>query len=320
MEESIRSFSSQFNFEPKIENEKNLRPAKNFAVGGMGGSNLATEILQKVYPNLDISVHRNYGLPDKKQKEETLFIASSFSGNTEETLDFLSSALKEKLNVVVIAKGGKLISLAEEEKLPFIKLPDSQIQPRMALGWSLLALVKFIKPEIISQIQKLSSLNPSNFEERGKDLAEILKGRIPVIYCSENNAAVARIWKIKLNETGKIPAFFNVLPELNHNEMTGFDYNEQSQPLSEKFFFIILKDSENHLRIQKRISITAKMLEEKDLPVKILELEGDDQLEKIFNSLFLADWISLYTARAYGAEPEQVPMVENLKKQLTSDN
>jgi len=317
VEESIRSFSSQFNFEPKIENEKKLQPAKNFVVGGMGGSNLATEILQSAYPKLDITIHRNYGLPLKNHKEETLFIASSFSGNTEETIDFLKKALAEKLNVAVIAKGGELISIAEQEKLPFIKFPDMQIQPRMALGVSLLALAKIIKPEAVAQFQKFSDLKLDNFEKPGKELAESLKGKIPLIYSSVENELIAHIWKIKLNETGKIPAFFNVLPELNHNEMTGFDYNDESRPLSEKFFFLILKDSDDHPRIQKRIVITAKILEEKGLPVKILQLGGKERLEKILNSLLLADWMSLYTARLYNAEPEQVPMVEKFKKLIS---
>lgn len=320
MEESIRGFAEQFNFEPVIENEDKLKPAKSFVVGGMGGSNLATDIIKSAFPEIDVTVHRNYGLPDIiGEKEEKLFIASSFSGNTEEIINFLNKALEEKLNVAVIAKGGELISIAKGKNLPYIQFPDWKIQPRMALGLSLLGLLKFMKPEIVSELKKLShSLNPLRFEDEGEELAEHIKGKIPLIYSSEKNKAAARIWKIKFNETAKIPSFFNVLPELNHNEMTGFDYNENNSELSKAFQFIFIKDKNDHERIQKRMEVLGKILKEKSLPVKELEMEGESETERIFNSLLLADWTALYTAKAYDSEPEEVPMVENFKKQLVN--
>lgn len=322
MEESIRNFAEQFNFEPTIENSENLKPAKSFVVGGMGGSRLSAEILKAISENLDITIHKNYGLPllSNKKPEEILFIASSFSGNTEETIDFLDKALVQKLNTAVITKGGRLLEIALEKKLPFIKLPDSGIQPRMALGWSLMALLKLTSPNLLPELKELARiLNPLNFEDQGEELAEKIKGKIPIIYASEKNIAIAEIWKIKFNETAKIPAFFNIFPELNHNEMTSFDYTPENRELSENFFFIFIKDGDDHPQIQKRMEITAKMLKDRKLSINEYQIQ-ESRSVAILNSLLLADWTALNIARLYNAEPEQVPMVEKFKKLLTNNN
>ncbi len=318
MENSIRNFAEQFNFEPKVENEENLHPAESFVVGGMGGSRLSAGILQSIFPDLDLIIHKNYGLPAKKL-DKSLFIASSFSGNTEEVLDFLEKAMAQKLNTAVISSGGKLLQIAQENKLPFIQLPNEGIQPRIALGYSTLALFSFIKKTFVPEPQTLARiLNPLRFEDQGEELARTLKNKIPIIYSSEQNKIAAEIWKINFNETGKIPAFCNVLPELNHNEMTSFDHNNQSQLLSENFSFVLLHDSEDHPRIKMRMEVLTKILERKELPTKMLEFEGEGRAERIFNSVLLSCWTALYTARLYGAEPEEVPMVEKFKN-LISD-
>ncbi|MBI4272789.1 hypothetical protein HY621_02980, partial [Candidatus Uhrbacteria bacterium] len=107
---------------------------------------------------------------------------------------------------------------------------------------------------------------------------------------------------------------YNVLPELNHNEMTGFDVKETSRQLSEKFFFIFLKDHTDHPRIQKRMDILERLYQDRGLPVRVIDLEGVHPFYKIFSCLVLADWTAIYTAEQYGLESEQVPMVEEFKK------
>jgi glucose/mannose-6-phosphate isomerase len=317
MEESILNFAQQFNFEPEIENKEKLKEANGFVVGGMGGSNQATDILKSVHPELDIIVHRDYGLPEISEDKlnEKLFIASSFSGNTEEALDFAKGALEKKLNLAVVTKGGELLEFAEKEQLPFIKIPYTDMQPRMAIGFSTVAFAKLMDPHLISDLHQLSrSLNPTNFKEEGERLADFAENKVPIIYPSTKNKVVGRIWKIKLNETGKIPAFFNFFPELNHNEMTSFDHVEKNQNLSEKFCFIFVKDKTDHERIQKRMEVTEKILSDKNLKVETVNLSGNNKIEEIFNALLLADWMSLFTAKKYGVEPDQVPMVEKLKE------
>lgn len=315
MEEAIRRFPAQFNFDPDIENKEKLKSYDKFVISGMGGSHLGGDIIKHLLPNTPIKIHRNYSLPKTLFEPNTLFIASSFSGNTEETMSFAESVLEKNLPLAIVTKGGKLLNLAKEKNIPFIKFPEVEIQPRMALGFSTIALAKLInKTELLAEFQNLSGkLNMISLEDRGKSLAEEIKNRIPIIYSSERNEFLAQNWKIKFNETGKIPAFFNVFPELNHNEMTGFDFNEKSASLSEKFVLLFLLDSDDNPRVRKRIDITSQLLKNKGITVKKIETEGETRIIKIFNSLILADWTAFYTASIYGHEPEKVPMVEEFK-------
>lgn len=315
MRSAILNFPTQFQFEPKIENSEKLGNYKQFIVCGMGGSHLAGDLLLPWNPALPVIIHSDYGLP-ANLTNDSLAIISSYSGNTEEALDALRLALEQKLPVAAIAVGGKLLEIAEKEGIPFIKMPNTGIQPRSALGFSLRGILSLMKQEKgfqeTSELSKL--LSPEQWENEGKKLAKKIENKIPVIYSSTRNKAVAYNWKIKINETGKTPAFYNVFPELNHNEMTGFDAQLANRHLSENFHFIFLKDKSDHPRIQKRMKILVKLFEDRRLPVEILELSGKHTFEKIFNSLLLADWFSYYTAEQYGLEFEQVPMVEEFKK------
>lgn len=318
MDKAIKDITSQFSFNPIIENESKIKSAESLVLCGMGGSHLAAGILKIYNPTLDIYIHRDYGLPllSEKRFRDSLFVASSYSGNTEETLDFAEQAFAARYNLAIISTGGKLIEFAKENRLPYIQIPNTGIQPRNALGLSIIALSKLIGvDEALAEIQKLGSqLDPKSFESAGQKIAEELKGKVPVIYSSRSNLAVAYNWKIKFNETAKIPAFYNVLPELNHNEMTGFDVVDATKNLSAGFHFIFLEDSDDSPKIMRRMLVLRKLYEDRGLPVKVVELKGKTIFEKIFNSLILADWVALSLSGIYGTEPDQVPMVEEFKK------
>lgn len=320
MSDAIKNFPKQFAWEPVIENRKGLDPKthRGFVVVGMGGSDLAAGILKTVKPELDMINHRDYGLPAISEKElaRRLIILSSYSGNTEEVFDGLCLAHEMKLTPVVISTGGKLTEFAKRWNYPHVQLPDTGIQPRSALGFSLLAFLKVMgQNELLEQVMELAEiLDSKKQEEGGKKLAEKLRNKIPVIYASEKNSSIAYIWKIKLNETGKIPAFWNVFPELNHNEMQGFDVAASTRPLSDKFFFVILKDAGDHPRIQRRMSAITKLYQDRGFRVEVLEISGKNAVHKIFTSLLVADWTAYYLGKGYGVEIEEVPMVEEFKK------
>ena len=315
----IKNFNKQFGYEPRIENAEKLGKFKKFVVAGMGGSHLAADILKTWKPDLDLVIWNNYGLPPLKDLKERLIIASSYSGNTEEAIDVFEEAKKRKLNVAAVGAGGKLITLAHIIKVPHVVIPSAHIQPRMALGYSFKAILALMgEKKALVEASKLSfDLHPSRFELAGRKLAKKLKGSVPVIYSSQRNYAVVYNWKVKLNETGKIPAFWNVLPELNHNEMTGFSAGggkARTKSLSSKFRFIFLKDSEDEPRIVKRMRILEKLLADRGFRIETALLRGKTRLIKIFSSLVLADWTAYYTAKQYGVEPEEVPIVEEFKK------
>lgn len=318
MKDAILQFNKQFSYQPKIENKAKLKKYKKFIVLGMGGSHLAADVLQSYNPSLDLMVRSDYGLPELPLStlKQSLILACSYSGNTEEVLEGFEMARKKKLPLAVIAVGGKLLELAKKHQVPYIELPNTGIQPRSALGFSFMALLAMMnEKKAFQEAQKLmKSLQPKKFELAGKILAKKLQGTVPVIYTSSRNKAVAYNWKIKLNETGKIPAFYNVIPELNHNEMTGFDIADSTKQLSHNLSFLFLIDPADHPRNIRRMKILEKLYQDRGLQTDIIPLKGKTHLQKIFFSLLLADWTAVYLAEHYGLESEQVPMVEEFKK------
>lgn len=284
----------------------------------MGGSHLAADLIKTWRPDFPLTVWSNYGLPPAPLGvlKKSLLIASSYSGNTEETISAFSEARKKRIPVAAIASGGKLIELAKKFGEPHVKMPDFHVQPRLALGLSMKSLFALMREKsALQEVTKLKDeLKPSAYEGRGKNLAKTLRGCAPVIYSSLRNQAIAYNWKIKFNETGKIPAFWNVLPELNHNEMTGFDVRRATESLSAKLHFVFLKDRNDHPRVSRRMQILEKLYRNRGLKVAVLQLEGKSEFLKMFSSLVFADWTTYYTAEIYGVEAEQVPMVEEFKK------
>ncbi len=320
---AIKNLNTQFAFEPKIENPDKftqhflLTKGAGFIVAGMGGSHHAADLIKVWNPYYNLTVHPDYGLPSIPEKDlkNYFLVASSYSGNTEEPIDAYEQAQKRGMNVGAISIGGKLLNLAKKDGVPFIQIPDTGIQPRSAVGYMFMATLKITGgEEALKEAAKLSDLlKPPEYEEMGRALAERLAGHTPLIYISLRNAALANNWKIRFNETAKIPAYYNVFPELNHNEMTGFDVKGSTRPLTEKFYIIFLKDPDDPPKIQKRIEITEKLYRDRGLKTEIIQLTGENIFHKIFASISLADWTAYYTAKIYGADPEQVPMVEEFK-------
>ena len=322
MQKAIQDFPKQFLFAPVIERAEKLEQRPASIVSGMGGSHLAADLLKTLYPEKRIIVHSDYGLPSMlyEDLQKCLFIASSYSGNTEEVLDGLEQARVKEMACAAVSVGGKLQKIAEQFSIPYIQLPDTGIQPRMALGFGTLGIMKILAmDEEIRSLRSLADiLKPNVLEQEGKRLSELCKDKIPVVYSSARNRHVAANWKIKCNETGKIPAFYNVFPELNHNEMTGFDIVEARKQLSAQFHIIVLADSDDDPRIQKRMEICKRLFEDRNLPVTVLEMNGSTRAERVFNSLLTADWFAYYSGSIYGAETEQVPMVGEFKKLVSS--
>lgn len=316
IEEAIKNFPDQLKFEPAIENRESLLAAKKFIVCGMGGSHLSADLLKVWKPSFNLIIHHDYGLPEISDSlNDYLIIISSYSGNTEEAIDGFKEAVAKGLNVACISTGGELLRLALKHKKPYIKIPDTGIEPRSALGFSVISMLKMMQEErAISQIKKTADLLDTNkAEEEGKILAKKLKNFIPIIYTSTKNEPVAYNWKIRFNETGKIPSFYNTLPELNHNEMVGFDGEKKTEKLLKKFCFIFIEDSTDHHRIILRAEILKEMLEKKGFPIETLKLEGGDIWERIFFSLLIADWTAFYIAKEYGLKAKETEIINRFK-------
>ena len=331
MYDSILKFAEQLSFKPEIKNgqvEARGLPAathaaqagKKIIIAGMGGSNLSGGLLRIFDPSVDVVLHRDYGLPSLQQNvlAESLLIASSYSGNTEETLDFLEHALRIGLWSAVIASGGKLLARAQEERLPYVQIPNNVIQPRVAVGLSLVALAALTgRDDLIGELSRIATvLVPSAEEAEGKRITDALSGFIPLVYASNQNRSIAYNWKIKINETAKTPVFMNVFPELNHNEFASFAKNEKGPQTP--FKLLLIRDDEDHERIQKRMDITASLLSENGISAVETSMTGTTRLERALRLLVRADWTAYHLALSYGVNPDNIPAIEEFKEKMKS--
>lgn len=315
MEKAIQDFPKQFAWEPEVVNSDKLGKYSRYVLVGMGGSRLSGDLLNTSNPEIDLLVHSDYGLPEYINKD-TLVICSSYSGNTEEVISAFTEAQDKGVAVAVLAKGGKLIELAEKEGVPYIQFPDTGIQPRSATGFSFRALAKLIgREDILKETEALK--DTLSIEDNGKDIAEVLFNKIPVIYTSLSNKSLGYILKIKLNETGKIPAFYNVLPELNHNEMTGYDVIDSTKKLSENIHFVFIRDDKDNERIQKRMEVLEGLYKDRGFKVVSIDIKGKNAYERMFSTVLMSDWIALNLSNLYGTEANEVPMIEEFKKLIS---
>ncbi|MBU3918557.1 bifunctional phosphoglucose/phosphomannose isomerase [Patescibacteria group bacterium] len=321
MQEIIKNFNKQFQIGYDSTTDLVI-PAnkKGICVCGIGGSALPGNLL-KLYleeKNIDIplAIERSYDLP-KGINHDWLVICISYSGNTEEALSCLKQAQEKELDIALISSNGEFKKIAEQNNIPIAIMPKG-IQPRMALGYQLSALLGILekaglieKPE---DILELKNIVPEIQKDYAKNLAKKINGNIPIIYASNKLKIIARICKIGFNENSKSPAFWNYFPELNHNEMVGF--TKKNNLDNRNFYFIIFKDLNDHPRIQERMDLTKKILEKQEIKGEIIELKGKSLLEKVFYGIILSYWTSYYLALSYNIDPEPVNLVEDFKKLL----
>lgn len=315
MEETLKRFGEQFDWEPKLENTDKLASFKNYVVCGMGGSHLGAWLIT-TYGNVAITIHRDYGLPFVGP--DTLVILSSYSGTTEETLDAARVGLERGLPMAAISTGGSLLDFAREHQLPYIQIPDTGLEPRMAIGYSMLGIARLMEHSALEKDIRVAgkSVDPMIGEAEGKRLGKLLLNKIPIVYSSSANYPLAYIWKIKFNETAKIFATANSFPELCHNELTGFDVYAETRAISKPLHVIMLHDASDHPRIVKRMQVAADMLVERGIAVVHVALDGGG-FAKAFKAALLADWVSLELAEHYKVPNPETPMVAEFKERIS---
>lgn len=304
---------------------------KSVMISGMGGSALPGNLFRIYLGDLArrgklidgkrpaIFQNRFYALPHEAYDECLNFICS-YSGNTEETVASFQEVIDKKLPAIALSAGGKIEAMAKEHGVSHVKLPlpSEHFQPRMGTGyfWSVMfqilvnqGLVPDVTEEILEEAAGVKALLPK-LEADGQKLAAKLKGKTPVIYASTRFKSVAMVWKIKLNENAKTPAFWNFFPELNHNEMVGWTLPQG------KFIVLMLRDPDDLAQLNKRYDVTAELLRKQGVEVEILDMEGGSVYSKVFTSIALGDFASYFLALEYGQDPTPVAIVEELKKLL----
>lgn len=300
----------------------------NIVYAGMGGSALAAQV-STVWPGYQVpfEIVRAYDIPGYVSSQ-TLFIAASYSGNTEETLSALAQAEEAGARIAVIAGGGKLVEIAKEKGYPLALLPPTG-QPRYAVLYNLKALVSLLKAarvvsaeEVDKQIdlaaqylQRIVNVwlpTVATKDNPAKQLAQELMGRSVVIYSGPKLYPAAYKWKISVNENAKQIAWVNQYPEFNHNEFIGWS----KQPVEKPYAIIDLRSSYEHERVQKRFVISEQLLSGMRPAPFVVNTEGDTLLEQLLWTIAFGDFVTMYLALLNGLNPAPVELVEKLKIEL----
>jgi len=313
----------------------NVRLNKSYVehvvVTGLGGSAVGGDLLRSYASDkcaVPIVVNRSYTLPEFVGPH-SLVIAVSYSGNTEETLAAYSDARERGAQIVAITSGGELKKRAVQDGVKVVTVP-SGLQPRAATGYlfipqllllsdaGLLPAVDREIGETLKLLRKMrEDLAPGTAADRNlaKRLAKRLHGRIPVIHSAAGLTEILGYrWKTQINENAQSLAFAHHYPELNHNEIVGFDVPEE---LVSQLDVITLISSKNHPQIQKRMEITTRELTQ-DTGCRNVDVyaQGENDLAQMFSLLYIGDWVSTYLAIAYGIDPTPVRKIEQLKRRL----
>lgn len=337
MAELLRSFSRQVEDGNRIGETFHIprsfgKNIEKIVFVGMGGSAIGGDVIRSLVSresSIPIWVWRHYKLPPFADSK-TLCIFSSYSGNTEETISAFYEARRRRLKALAISSGGELARLSIDSSIPWIEIPKGY-PPRSALGYSVFPLLN-----VLSHL-KLAKSEPGAFEEtvslletlqrkkyapeipsrsnRAKRLAEALRDRWVVIYAgTEFLDSAALRFRNQIEENAKAMASHHLLPEMNHNEILGWQFPSKLIP---KSVCVFLRDREDHPRIQLRMRITKGVVAaRRGVRIEEIQSEGKSRLSRLFSVIYLGDWASFYLALLYHIDPTPVAIIESLKKQL----
>lgn len=302
---------------------------RSVIVAGMGGSGIGGELLKdwaRDRVTTPIEVCKDYSLPAYAD-ESTLVFVVSYSGETEESLSAFLDAVKQECMVVCISSGGTLSKFAEKLDVPNLRVP-SGMAPRATLPYLFMPLPIFLEKiglasnveleisETIKVLEKISCENsPENLVSANfsKTLASDICGSIPVVYGFGTYRAVAQRLKTQFNENSKIPAKWECFPELDHNEIVGW---EEVRKLADCFSIILVRDDTERIEMKQRIEVTKDLMREEALRIFEVWAKGKSSLAKMSSTICVGDFTSVYLAILRGIDPTPVKTIAVLKEKL----
>jgi glucose/mannose-6-phosphate isomerase len=296
-------------------------------VAGMGGSAIGGALARAAlgdHASRPIFVTRAYGLPTWTTPD-TMVLCASYSGETEETLACYESAGALGAKRTVVTTGGRLAEMARDDGVPVIPLPAG-FQPRAAVAYMIVASLEVaalcgVGPRLTAEIDVAASHLEQLVEEWGPDapegslakkVARGLHGTTPVVAGAGLTSPIAYRWKTQINENAKQPCFWNELPELDHNELAGWE----SAPELGRFSAVFLDDSDAHPRVKQRLDLTEKMITGSAAASFRLETRGQTAIERVVSLVLLGDLVSIYLAALRGVDPAPVRAIDQLKSSL----
>ena len=293
---------------------------RNVLITGLGGSGIGGKVVAQLVEDeakVPFYINNDYLLPNFVD-EHTLVIVSSYSGNTEETLAAMDCALKAGAQVAAITSGGAVLDLCKAHELTHIIIPGGQ-PPRSQFGYSFVQQLFLLSHYGIIDalwIEKLSGISAFLEKKQGEIIA-LAQGlcdengnRIPIIYADRAFEGVAIRWRQQLNENSKLLCWHQVFPELNHNEMVGWDAG------SNCYHVMILQTSFDHPRSRMRMEISKPWIEQKGALVSIVSALGENRLEQVISLIHLGDWLSLLLAEKNNTDPVIIEAIDHLKGEL----
>ena len=302
---------------------------KKIVVLGMGGSAIGGDLVASLAINesaIPILVCRDYNLPQYVD-ENTLVIASSYSGATEETLSAFERSFNTRALKLAITTGGRLTDICKSKGVPVIAF-SYKAQPRAALPYSFFILLGVLhnlgflslkNTEVEEALAVLDKTNLANGEKvalkhnPAKALAQKLFDRLPIIYGAGITAEVAHRWKSQINENSKVTCFYEIFSELNHNAIVGYRFPEE---VLSKSMVVMLDSNLLHERVRLRYDITKELLEKAGIYYQILNGEGNSALAQMLSLVLIGDYVSLYLAMLNQADPTEIKNIEYLKNTL----
>ena len=325
MKSLIENFSNQLRGAITIGEKAKLSSAKrkisNVLICGLGGSGIGGTIVSELVAleaTVPITVTKGYFIP-KFVNESTLVIISSYSGNTEETLNCLQLALKKKAKIVCVTSGGKVAEIAKKKKLDVILIPGGN-PPRACLGYSftqlffILGHYKIISNKFKAQLKsavELIEAEEQNIISEAKNVAEKLFGKTPMIYATTYFEGVAIRFRQQINENAKMLCGHQVIPEMNHNELVGWAGG------SERIGVIIFRDKDEFERNNVRIDINKQVIQKYTPNITEIWSKGKSQIEKALYFIHLGDWVSFFMAEKRGVDATEVKVIDMLKGELS---
>lgn len=296
-------------------------------VAGMGGSAISGELVKdwgRDTVAVPIEVCRDYRLP-AHANEETLAFILSYSGETEETLSCLLDAVKKKCKVFCISSDGTLLRIADGLRVQTLRIPGG-FPPRAALPYLLMPILVFLEKlglaqnvwdEISESVSVLEHVCSENSPERAlkenpsKSLAAKIDDRIPIVYGFGFYCSVAQRFKQQFNENSKIPAFWNNFPELDHNEIAGW---ERAGKLAKYFLAVLLRDKNEPAEVECRIEATKEILNGRGVKTSEVWSVGRGKLSRMLSAILIGDFASVYLAILRGVDPTPIETITKIKK------
>jgi glucose/mannose-6-phosphate isomerase len=316
MYNKIKDFPKQIS--DTIDNTNSLSINSDYdkvVIVGMGGSAIAGLIVKDLLPQINIVIERNY-IPNTAINQNTLVIVSSYSGNTEETLSYYHSAKELTNNIFGITSGGKLLEALKDDNKSYYILPEGY-PPRSATGYPLTVLVRLLDSRLLEDISVdlLQSYSDklSLEESTAHVLAKKIYPTIPIIVTEESTTSIGFRLKSQLNENSKMLSYNVTLPEMNHNEIVGWD----SKLIDKNLFSLIWIDITWPANI-KRMNITNKILKKKTSSSYHIEIPSDikNELSGLFYLINYLDWLSYWCGHLNDVDIAAVKSIDILKKEL----